>query len=90
MTPLGAAGSSPVNTFAVLKEAKARLNAKRSGASTQGSTAPTAVQELTLPRTNSFQQKIESDGLPTTVIYDAFGRFRQAILPKGQVVDIYM
>ncbi len=93
MIPLGAGGIGPANTISILKEARARVAAKRSGVSSNGSSASRSVtkeNDLVISRTNTFEQKIEEDGLPTTIIYDAFGRFRRAIMPKGQVVDIYM
>ncbi len=89
MTPLGAAGSGPVNTASILREARARVSAKRGGIA-GSQTTTSALADLLLPRGNEFEQKIEEDGLPTTVLYDAFGRFRRAILPRGQIVDIYM
>ena len=94
MTPLGAAGSGP-NTASILREARARVAAKKTGSAESAAAKAersvlSPLEELIIPRANEFEQKIEEDGLLTTVIYDAFGRFRRAILPKGKMLDIYM
>ena len=86
MNPLGAAGSNPVNPYSSLKGSM--TTRKWSASASAGS--PAATSDLKLSRANVFEQKIEEDGLPTTVVYDAFGRFRKAILPKGQLVDLYV
>jgi hypothetical protein len=90
MTPLGSAGRGPTNTASILREAKARVSAKRSGTSATREQALTPLEGLIISRVNEFEQRVEEDGLLTTVIYDAFGRFRRAILPKGKMLDLYM
>jgi hypothetical protein len=87
---MGSAGSGSINTASILREARARVAAKKSGVSQSRAEAPPPIDDLAIGRVNDFEQKLEEDGILTTVIYDAFGRFRRAILPKGQLVDIYM